>query len=137
MWNPYLFLVPLMCLAALPVCAEDKFQIPRSSGNAFLQTCSAVDKPTEAMTSIEMLHGNICLAYIVGLVDGVSLQVDLSRVSSHAELFPYCLSDEVGNGQLVRVLLKYIRDNPAKAHLPTATLFGMAMKEAFPCPTQK
>jgi hypothetical protein len=40
------------------------------------------------------------------------------------------------SGQLFLVLLKYIRDNPAKAHEATAILFGHAMKDAFPCPGQ-
>jgi hypothetical protein len=57
----------------------------------------------------------------------------LSRSPGHSELFPYCMSEDVTNAQMVRILLKYIRANPATAHLPTATLFGSAMKEAFPC----
>jgi hypothetical protein len=70
---------------------------------------------------------------VKGLLDGVLLQISLSRSPDHAELFPYCVSGDVTNAQVVRILLKYIRANPTTAHLPTALLFGSAMKEAFPC----
>jgi hypothetical protein len=39
---------------------------------------------------------------------------------------------------VVRILLKYIRDNPEKAHQPVGALFMFAMREAFPpCPEKR
>jgi hypothetical protein len=129
MRNVYLLLLTLMCFAAVPVRGQ---QVSRS-GNAFLQECSVVDKPVNDLKSSELLREDVCLSYVVGLLDGVSLEISLSRSPDHSELFPFCVSEEVRNGELVRILLKYIRANPATADLRTAELFGSAMKEAFPC----
>ena len=118
MRNPCPLLVGLVCLAAVPLLAQEIPETPSRSGNAFLQDCSVVDKPVNDLK---------------GLLDGVLLQISLSRSPSHVELFPYCVSGDVSNVQVARILLKYIRANPATAHLPTAALFGSAMKEAFPC----
>jgi hypothetical protein len=38
------------------------------------------------------------------------------------------------NGQLGKILLKFIKDNPAKAHFATVVLFMGAVEAAFPCP---
>jgi hypothetical protein len=38
---------------------------------------------------------------------------------------------------MVRVVLKYIRDNPVEANQPTAILMMKALKKAYPCPSWK
>src|ERR1700751_1168825 len=133
MRSPRSLLVALVCLAAVPVPAQEILEAPSSSGNAFLQGCSAVDKPVNDLKSSQLLPVNVCLSYVKGLVDGVLLQISLSRSPDHVELFPYCVRGNVTDAQVARILLKYIRANPATAHLSTAALFGSAMKEAFPC----
>ena len=134
MRNPCPLLVGMVCLAAVPLLAQEIPEAPSRSGNAFLQDCSVVDKPVNDLKSSQLLSANVCLSYVKGLLDGVLLQIYLSRTPGHVELFPYCVSGDITNAQVVRILLKYIRANPATAHLSTAALFGSAMKEAFPCP---
>jgi Rap1a immunity proteins len=133
MRNPCPLLVGLICLAAVPLLAQEIPETPSRSGNAFLQECSVVDKPVNDLKSSQLLAANVCLSYVKGLLDGVLLQISLSRSPGHVELFPYCVSGDVSNAQVARIMLKYIRANPATAHLSTAALFGSAMKEAFPC----
>ena len=133
MRNPCPLLVGLVCFAAVPLLAQEIPDAPSRSGNAFLQDCSVVDKPINELKSSQLLPVNVCLSYVKGLLDGVFLQISLSRSSGHVELFPYCVSGDVTNAQVARILLKYIRANPATAHLSTAALFGSAMIEAFPC----
>ena len=134
MRNPRSLLLALVCLAAAPLPAQETLEAPSRSGNAFLQDCSVVDKPVNDLNRSELQRANVCLSYVAGLQDGVLLQISLSRSPDHVELFPYCMSGNVTNAQMARILLKYIRANPATAHLPTAMLFGSAMKGAFPCP---
>jgi hypothetical protein len=134
MRNPCPLLVMLMCLAAVPLRAQEILEAPSRSGNAFLHDCSVVDKPVNDLKSSQLLPANVCLSYVKGLLDGVFLEIYLSRSPDHVALFPYCMSEDVTNAQVVRILLKYMRANPATAHLPTVVLFGFAMKEAFPCP---
>jgi hypothetical protein len=61
--------------------------------------------------------------YVRGLDDGITL-LDTD----------YCASDGLTNGQLEKILLKFIKDNPAKAHFATVVLFMGAVEAAFPCP---
>jgi hypothetical protein len=79
------------------------------------------------VTQVEGMYLMGCYAYVHGFDEGVGL----------VSTAPYCAPQEVANGQMVRILMKFIRDNPAKAHLSTGLLFLEAMKGAFPCPTGK
>jgi hypothetical protein len=38
--------------------------------------------------------------------------------------------------QLVRIVLKYVRENPEKANLGTGGLIILALREAYPCPSK-
>lgn len=104
------------------------------SGNAFLSMCHELGKPTEELTTMQMEHANWCMAYLNGVSDGVSLEVTLSNQAGNLALLPYCIPPDVKKIQVYLVVIKYVQDNPAQAHLPTATLYGKAMKAAFPCP---
>jgi hypothetical protein len=47
-------------------------------------------------------------------------------------------TDELEQGRTVKILLKYIRNNPETANQPVGALFMFAMREAFPpCPERK
>jgi len=45
----------------------------------------------------------------------------------------FCRPDDVEIGQLVKVVVKYIRDAREFAHLPAPDLIINAMRRAYPC----
>jgi hypothetical protein len=132
-----LALVVVCCLVLLsarkaePVPDEQVWD----SGNAFVSMCHELGKPSEELTKIQIEHANWCMAYLNGVSDGVGLEITLSNESGTPLLLPYCVPPDAKKIQEYLVLIKYVQDNPAQAHLPTATLYGRAMKAAFPCPT--
>lgn len=123
--------VPLGARNAEPHADEQVWD----SGNAVLSMCHELGKPSAELTTIQMEHANWCMAYLNGVSDGVRLEITLSNESGTPLLLPYCVPPDAKKIQEYLVLIKYVQDNPAQAHLPTATLFGRAMKAAFPCPT--
>jgi hypothetical protein len=133
-----LLLVVAVCLA--PAAAQD--EMLWDSGNAFVRFCSSMDKPSKEGTGAENLQNAVCASYVSGLDDGVQLELSVFRVESKAKITgKYCYSggiEGIEQGQIVRILLKYIRNNPEKAHDPVPVLFLLAMQEAFPpCPEKK
>lgn len=106
---------------------------PEVSGNAFLRLCSVVDK--EDLTGLEGLHMMACLGYVGGFVQGVETTISfVQSVTKRSPLAPFCKPDDLERGQMVRIVMKYIRENPEKAHLPTAGLIMGALSKAYPCP---
>ena len=107
------------------------------TGNGFVRLCSDIDKVGTAEVTDQVL-ANIasCTGYIVGLKDGVDVMVAVNNKShGAADKGLICLPEDATLGQEVRIVLKYIRANPEKAHMPTSVLATKALKEVFPCST--
>ena len=123
MRNAYLLFLTLVCSAGVSAYATE---FPWDSGNAFVRLCE--DHPSEELSQFAVGHSIACIAYLHGLSDGQLLP----QVEQKTRRL-YCRDADIENQQQVRIVLKYIKDNPAKAHFPTPLLFLEAMKEAFPC----
>ena len=93
-------------------------------GRDALTTCSHV----ETMQRRDTTSALVCLGWINGAVQGAS-----GTISIEPKKPEYCTPPGGSNGQYVAVFLKYLRDYPAKRHLPAIYLFHQAMAEAFPC----
>jgi hypothetical protein len=79
-----------------------------------------------------------CIAYIRGLMDGSAYEDARIEAESKTKTklppYSFCLPAEgVRTEQMGRVALKYIRNNPEKAHLQTSALVFAALNNAFPC----
>jgi hypothetical protein len=111
------------------------------SGNRFADTCSSTEKPSAQWSSMDALNVGACSAYMVGVRDGMSLLVFMVKEAGISPQFQkgteedlgVCIPDGVDTGQLIRVTLKYIRENPGQAHIRTAQLVLVASQRAFPC----
>jgi hypothetical protein len=128
------------CLSASPAEPGHDDETLMDSGNAFVRLCSSIEKAEadKEMTGFEQLQTMGCAAYVEGLTDGMKFESSLVEDGRIKAPTPYCLIEGVTAGQKVRITLKYVRDNPAKAHLPTRVLFFDAMGQAFPpCPARK
>jgi hypothetical protein len=126
-----LLLVTLVCFRLVGAGAEEKSELPSSTGNTVVRYCSVwADETRNANASI----GAVCAMYVRGLDDGIATERAWLQHQGHENVpGPYCAVGKIENGQMVRILMKYIRDNPARAHLDSSVLFSLAMAEAYPC----
>jgi|SRR5579872_1744554 len=121
-------------LLAVPVSAQTP-EFPEDSGNVFLRLCSAVEKGKLSGDSGEALNTMACIGYVKGVMHGASLEHGVAEAQTNRTIpKPYCDANDIENGQIVRIVLKYIRDNPADANKPTALLVMRALAKAYPCP---
>ncbi len=126
------------CLAAVILCcaalmtAQTK-EYPYTSGNAFLRLCGVVEK--DQKTDVEMQQGTNCLLYIAGFVQGAEIGSTTTRVQQKQPALPqpFCRPDNVETAQLVKIVLKYVRENPEDAHQDTMLVAMWALQKAFPC----
>jgi hypothetical protein len=137
-----LWLIALLLLG-VPLFAQDQSaqvkENPRTSGNAFVRVCSAIENEKK-LNDHEFGQLMDCLGYVSGFTDGVEHEVLYTNVNAktptQGAAVPFCIPDDVEDGQLVRVVLKYIRDNPAEAHKRTPLLIMRAFGKAYPCPNK-
>jgi hypothetical protein len=118
-----LLVAALMCAAVPSFCQKSDMS---ASGNQFLATCGDVP---DMVHLTEMGFG--CAAYVDGLMGGIALFADKGGILEREQ---YCSPSGVTVGQAVRLLVKYIKDNPAIAHVETRMLMLSALVAAFPCP---
>ena len=108
--------------------AEPMVSFYGPSGSTLLRQCQAAAKIADGgnYTTQQGIDGTFCRGYVAGAVDQmVGLSVQTTTV--------YCIPSNADNDQLVRVVLKYLNDNPATLNYPAAALVAKAIIAAFPC----
>lgn len=123
----------LLLLCSAFSYAQEMKESPSTSGNAFVRLCSVIDK--DQMTERENTDFYRCLWYVRGVVDGVDEEVTFSgAIVDKNPVRPFCIPDDAEYGQDVRIVLKFVKDHPEEADLPTAFQIVAALHAAFPCP---
>jgi len=115
----FIFALFLILLSVGGQTQQNELHTLKESGNAFLSECN---------TTETLFQKGICMGYIVGLNDGIKVEAGLRDVT-----MPYCIPENVTNAQSMKVINKFINDNPAKAHMRTSVLATAALMDAFPC----
>jgi hypothetical protein len=139
MTNLWRFALLFALLLVVPLSAQDQAaqvkESPRESGNAFVRLCSAVENKQLS----EEDFGNVmdCIGYVSGFTEGVYYEA-MYATAKGKQVAPeaFCIPDDVEHGQLIRVILKHIRDNPENAHKRTSVLIIKALGKAYPCPSK-
>jgi len=109
----------LVGMLVTPAFAAD--ETLEESGNAFIRQCSVVEQERD-LTTKDKAYQMVCAAYVSGYSEGAGFAVDHARSNGDSKA-----------GQLVKVVLKHIREHPETAHSRTYVLVGRALQEAFPC----
>ena len=136
-----LLLVPSM-LATLFLCspvstgqksAPAQPDISRS-GRDFLEVCSSIEVEGNK-DSVRIQRDATCLGWVQGFTDGFLVHEELLSVPRKDRMA--CVPRGVTIIQIVRVIKKYLADNPGKAHRPTRYIASIALAGAFPCKAGK
>jgi len=92
------------------------------SGSGLLKNCEAwLNKTSVAM-------GNDCNGYVTGISDIYVTLVEWGNVKP-----AWCIPVGVDSDQLIRVVTKYLQENPEELHLTAGSLVANAFGRSFPC----
>jgi len=106
------------------------------SGRDFLEVCSSIDSEgnrdsARTQRDAPAWRDATCLGWVEGFTDGFTVHEELLSVPKKDRMA--CMPRGVSTIQTVRVIKKYLADNPEKAHRPTRYIASIALAEAFPC----
>src|SRR5216683_508454 len=104
------------------------------SGRDFLEVCSSIDSEGNR-DAARIQRDATCLGWVEGFADGFTVHEELLSVPRRDRMA--CLPHGATTIQTVRVIKKYLADNPAKAHRPTRYIASIALAGAFPCKAGK
>jgi len=112
-----------------PKSTPEQADISRS-GRDFLEVCSSVDSEGNRDPA-RIQRDATCLGWVEGFADGFLVHEELLSVPRRDRMA--CVPRGVTPMQTVRVIKKYLADNPGKAHRPTRYIASIALAGAFPC----
>jgi Ssp1 endopeptidase immunity protein Rap1a len=121
-------------LVGLPASTDSKstpeqLDISRS-GRDFSEVCSSVGIEGNR-DAARLYRDGTCLGWVAGFAEGFLVHDELLGVPRRDRLA--CVPRGVSTIQIVRVIQKYLADNPAKAHRATRYIASLALAGAFPC----
>jgi hypothetical protein len=106
----------------------------RKSGSKFLEICSDIDNQPNG-DPIRVHNHATCLGWIDGFRDGFTVHDELLGVPERDRMV--CMPHGATSVQIIRIIKKYIADNPEKAHRATRYVASLALAGAFPCKAGK
>jgi hypothetical protein len=113
--------------------AAEQPEISRS-GRDFLEICSAVDSDQKG-DAARIQNDATCLGWVEGFRDGFTVHDELLGVPHRDRIV--CIPGGVTSVQIVRVIKKYLADNPDKAHRATRLVASVALARVFSCKARK
>jgi hypothetical protein len=139
MQNLWLLVSLMLCFGKVMVAQVGASVQPEAlyeSGDAFARECSPADKQLGKSISSSDLESVVnCSLYLVGFVQAVQFENSAFTfvMTGQKHPLPFCLPAGVENAQMVRIVLKYIREHPAEAHEPTPKLVMFVLHQSYPC----
>jgi hypothetical protein len=118
-------------LVFLALLSVSFFSLARETGNDLMLDCQAVLDYTDLGQKPKMTPFTACVSYIQGVID-VSALYSADEFKAPGTL-RYCVHNESTNLQVIRVFMKYAKDNPHRLHAPRGAILVLSLQEAFPC----
>jgi hypothetical protein len=86
----------------------------------------------------EAANGTFCTGYLNGIgdFDFMLSQIERERGGGKSIIQHICIPEGVSSGQTVRIVVKWLRENPDKLHMPASVLAVAAIRNAFPCKSE-
>jgi Rap1a immunity proteins len=110
-------------------------------GKTLLTDCHAAERMDEVspkLTKEEWSAGFYCLGFVQGTIDADNIWQTAETKALGSKALPlvlYCLPGDASWPQLVRILVKWLENNPAKLDLPGYDVINMAMSDSYTCKT--
>ena len=104
------------------------------SGKDFLELCSSVDSEQER-DPVRARNDALCLGWVAGFRDGFTVHDELLGVPPRDRMV--CIPGEITNVQIIRVIKKYLAENPDKARRATRLVASLALVGTFRCKARK
>ncbi len=98
-----------------------------ADGNKLLEQCIAAEK----FLDTQEIHNEVGIGMCLGLVQGVRNTMQFMGNDGSIKV---CLpANGIDNGQATRIVVSYLRKNPASLHENEVVLTMLAFVDAYPC----
>jgi hypothetical protein len=130
-------LAALLTLAVPPVQARNLSSV---DGNVLLTKCHPalqMAEVTPKLSQEEWVAAFYCLGFVQGAMDADAIwQVGVTKAlgAKGSPVLLYCAPKDASWPQVIRILMKWLEDNPDKLNFSGYDVINAAMSKAYPCP---
>jgi hypothetical protein len=107
----------------------------KGDGSSLFTKCSLAQRvfDGETLSSADAAEGAFCVGYLWGSHD-TDFMVQMLEEREKITLMKHaCPPSNSSTAQAVRIVVKYLRDNPERLHMPASVLVTDAIRSSFPC----
>lgn len=107
----------------------------KGDGNSLLTKCSLAVRvfDGEKLSSADSVEGGFCMGYLLGSHDTDYMVQTLEEHDKITLMKHACIASNVSTAQIIRVVVKYLRDNPERLNMLAPVLVTDAIRSSFPC----
>ncbi|WP_027921738.1 Rap1a/Tai family immunity protein [Pseudomonas sp. URMO17WK12:I12] len=99
-----------------------------NDGNLLLGQCQQYIKSADPESNYNRADAGMCIGYLQGVQNTFDFLND--EIKSGTRL---CIPENVTNGQMARIVVRFLEDNPRLLNGGRTGLVWLAIKDAFPC----
>lgn len=100
----------------------------RDDGNYLLEQCQSFIKLVDSERDYIAVNAGACGGFVQGVSDTIYFLGD--ELPKEAK---FCEPNGTTNTQLVRIVVKYLKDNPKLLNTSKTSLVWSALQDAYPC----
>jgi|SRR5271166_6949664 len=128
----FLWSVAFLLISGLLVAQDSDW---KGDGNSLLTKRSLAVRAFdgEKLSSADAVEGSFCMGYLLGSHDTDYMVQTLEEHEKITLMKHACVPSNVSTAQVLRVVLKYLRDNPERLNMPAPVLVTDAIRSSFPC----
>ncbi len=128
----------LIVVAAIPLLiAPSGHALSGVTGTRLLHDCRAAIKSTDvnpALTLEEDRAADRCISYVQGVLDSNNFWRFIDT-RDHNKMLHYCIDKDVSTEQVIRILVKYLENNPKELSENGWVCLQAALLKSYPCDT--
>lgn len=127
-------LVCSLLTLAVPSAAKEPWDW-HGDGNSLLNFCNYELQLYDGVeiSAADQVKAGFCTGFITGVGDLNTTLNEIQKDKNAGFVGSPCMPTGVTTGQVVRVVVKFLKDNPENLHMPAAALTIGAIRKAFPC----
>jgi hypothetical protein len=106
----------------------------KGDGGSLLRKCSLAVRifDGEKLSSTDAVEGGFCVGYISGSHD-TDYMMQMLEEHEKITLMKHACPSNASTEQVVRIVVKYLHDNPERLQMPASVLVTDAVRSSFPC----
>jgi hypothetical protein len=128
--------VVLLAFSASPARARNLSSV---DGNVLLTKCQPAQHMTDTSPKLSQAEWEAawyCLGFVQGVMDADAVW-QVGETQAHGTKnsnLVYCAPQDASWPQIIRILVKWLEDNPEKLNLPGYVVMHDVMVRTYPCP---